>query len=61
MDNTLYMKLYEGWEALKPGPRAELRRISKPEDLLEQPAFYRLAASISWEKHQKIPWTRLVF
>ncbi len=37
-----FMKLYEAWKQLRTGPKAELRRISAPEDLLEAPAYYRL-------------------
>ena len=41
-----FMTLYEAWKRLKPGPRAELRRVSVPEGLLEVPAFYRLISNL---------------
>lgn len=37
-----FLAMYEQYQALKPGPRAELRRAVKPDDLLEVAAFYRL-------------------
>jgi len=37
-----FMALYERYQQLKPGPRAELKRVVNPADLIEIPAFYRL-------------------
>ncbi len=56
-----FMELYQAWEQLRPGPRAELRRVSSPEGLIETPAFYRLfsgKASREWEKQA---YQRLIF
>ncbi len=36
-----FMALYEQYQQLKPGPRAELKRVVDPADLIEIPAFYR--------------------
>ncbi len=56
-----FMTLYKAWEQLPKGPKAELRRIGKPEDLIEVPAFYRLfsgKAQLEWEKEK---YQRLIF
>ena len=37
-----FLALYERYQKQKPGPQAELKRVARPEDLLEIPAFYRL-------------------
>lgn len=37
-----FLAMYEQYQAMKPGPKAELRRAVKPTDLLEVSAFYRL-------------------
>jgi CRISPR system Cascade subunit CasB len=37
-----FIKLYHDYSALKPGPKAELRRVTTPVQLTEIPAFYRL-------------------
>ncbi|MCF7965624.1 MAG: type I-E CRISPR-associated protein Cse2/CasB [Methylobacter tundripaludum] len=37
-----FLALYERYQALKPGPQAELKRIMNPGDLIEVPAFYRV-------------------
>ncbi len=37
-----YIKMYQDYEALKPGPKAELRRVVSPDQLIEIPTFYRL-------------------
>lgn len=34
--------LYERYQQLKPGAKAELKRVMSPEDLIEIPAFYRI-------------------
>jgi CRISPR system Cascade subunit CasB len=56
-----FMMLYNAWEQLPKGPKAELRRVGKPEDLIEVPAFYRLfsgKAQLEWEKEK---YQRLIF
>ena len=49
-----FLAIYEQYQALKPGPRAELRRSAKPDDLLEVAAFYSLLqgfkASVSMQR-----------
>lgn len=49
-----FLAIFEQYEALKPGPKAELRRAVKPGDLLEVAAFYRLLqghkASVSMQR-----------
>jgi CRISPR system Cascade subunit CasB len=52
MDDQMLMNFYEKWSYLKPGPKAELRRVRNPDEILDQPVFYRLVASLGWEK----PW-----
>ncbi|OOV86275.1 type I-E CRISPR-associated protein Cse2/CasB [Oceanospirillum linum] len=37
-----FMRLYQRYTELKPGPKAELRRPAEPDDLAEMPAFYHL-------------------
>lgn len=37
-----FLKMYEQFKGLKPGPRAELRRVVEIQDLIEVPAFYQL-------------------
>lgn len=56
-----FMALYNAWERLPPGPRAELRRISKPEDLIEIPAFYRLFSGKAVREWEKRAYQRLIF
>lgn len=34
--------LWRRYKALKPGPKAELRRVGEPDELREQPALYQL-------------------
>ncbi|QLE96560.1 type I-E CRISPR-associated protein Cse2/CasB [Neptunomonas phycophila] len=43
-DATLpdFMLMYQRYQGLKPGPKAELRRATDINDLIEIPAFYRL-------------------
>ncbi|NTV45951.1 MAG: type I-E CRISPR-associated protein Cse2/CasB [Chlorobiales bacterium] len=48
-----FMALYDAWKHLAPGAKAELRRIAKPSELIEVPAFYRLysgKAHTEWDK-----------
>jgi len=37
-----FLALYQRYQALKPGPQAELKRVMNPVDLIEVPAFYRV-------------------
>lgn len=37
-----FLLMYQQYQSLKPGPKAELRRVVTPDDLIEIPAFYRL-------------------
>ena len=56
-----FMDLYRAWEALKPGPKAELRRVNRPTDLLEVPAFYRLFSGRGNKEWEKQAYQRLIF
>jgi CRISPR system Cascade subunit CasB len=56
-----FMALYKAWEQLSPGPRAELRRVSKPDELIEVPAFYRLFSGKAAGETQKQAYQRLIF
>ncbi|MDD3620335.1 MAG: type I-E CRISPR-associated protein Cse2/CasB [Desulfobulbaceae bacterium] len=56
-----FMKLYRKWQQLPPGPRAELRRANRPEDLLEIPAFYRLFSGMGNKEWEKEAVQRLIF
>ncbi|MGB0664188.1 MAG: type I-E CRISPR-associated protein Cse2/CasB [Pontibacterium sp.] len=42
-----FLAIYERYQSLTPGQRAELRRCAKPEELSEVPAFYRLVSKES--------------
>ncbi len=62
MDRTHdFMELYQAWKRLKSGPKAELRRVSQPEDLLEIPAFYRLYSGRGKTEWEKQAYQRLIF
>ena len=61
MDDQMLMDFYEKWSRLKPGPKAELRRVSHPDEILDQPAFYRLVASLGLEKPWREGLARLTF
>ncbi len=56
-----FMELYHAWERLAPGPRAELRRISHPNNLLAIPAFYRLFSGRGTTEREKEAYQRLIF
>lgn len=56
-----YMGLYQAWERLTPGPKAELRRVERPDDLLEVPAFYRLFSGRGTNDWEKDAYQRLIF
>jgi CRISPR system Cascade subunit CasB len=42
-----FLLMYQQYQSLKPGPKAELRRAATPDDLIEIPAFYRLLNGLS--------------
>ncbi|HNT16714.1 MAG TPA: type I-E CRISPR-associated protein Cse2/CasB [Acidobacteriota bacterium] len=56
-----FMELYRAWEGLKPGPKAELRRVTTPDELLEVPAFYRLFSGRGSREWEKQAYQRLIF
>ena len=56
-----FMSLYQAWERLPPGPKAELRRVERPSDLLEVPAFYRLFSGRGSTEWEKLAYQRLIF
>lgn len=37
-----FLAIYQQYQNLKPGSKAELKRVANPSDLIEIPAFYRL-------------------
>lgn len=56
-----FMRLYQKWKQLAPGPRAELRRVNSPAELLEIPAFYRLFSGMGSKEWEKEAYQRLIF
>ena len=56
-----FMALYNAWEQLQPGPRAELRRVGKPNELIEVSAFYRLFSGKARQEWEKQAYQRLIF
>lgn len=56
-----FMRLYQKWQQLTPGQRAELRRVNNPKELLEVPAFYRLFSGMGNSKEEKDAYQRLIF
>jgi len=56
-----FMVLYKKWEQLRPGSKAELRRIGKPDDLIETPTFYSLFAGEAAQEWAKLAYQRLIF
>lgn len=56
-----FMALYNEWNRLPPGSKAELRRIGKPNDLIEIPAFYRLFSGKALQERAKQAYQRLIF
>lgn len=61
MDDQTLMEFYEKWTHLKPGPKAELRRVKTPDEILDQPVFYRLIAALEWESPWREALARLTF
>lgn len=56
-----FMALFKAWEQLPPGSKAELRRVGRPEDLIEVPAFYRLFSGKAGWEWGKQAYQRLIF
>lgn len=56
-----FMALYNAWEQLSPGPKAELRRVARPDDLIEVPSFYRLFSGRAESEWGKQAYQRLIF
>lgn len=56
-----FMALYDTWEQLPPGPKAELRRVGRPEELIETPAFYRLFSGKASQEWEKQAYQRIIF
>jgi len=56
-----FMSLHDAWMKLTPGQKAELNRVSSPDELLEMPAFYRLFSEMAPEEWGGAAFQRLVF
>lgn len=56
-----FMALYRSWKELHPGPKAELRRISRPDELIKIPSFYCLFSGNATQERDKQPYQRLIF
>lgn len=56
-----FMSLYDAWKLLSPGQQAELRRVSRPDELVKTPAFYRLYSGRASEEWGKRAFQRLIF
>ena len=56
-----FMILYEVWEQLPKGPKAELRRVGRPDELAEVPAFYHLYSGRATQEWEKLAYQRLIF
>lgn len=56
-----FMALYQAWDQLPSGTKAELRRIAKPDELLDVPAFYRLYSGKAHGEWEKRAYQRLIF
>ncbi|PID43126.1 MAG: type I-E CRISPR-associated protein Cse2/CasB [Proteobacteria bacterium] len=52
-----FMRLYQQYTELKPGLKAELRRLAEPDDLANVPAFYHLLNGHAGDRKMK----RLIF
>ncbi len=55
--NPDFVALARRYGELGSGPKAELRRVARPEDLSLVPAFYRLLPGVQTDKR----WRRVVF
>jgi len=56
-----FMVLYRAWDKMPPGPKAEIRRTSKPIELIEIPAFYHLYSGKAGSEWEKQAYQRLIF
>lgn len=56
-----FMALYSAWGQLGNGPKAELRRVSRPDELLDVPAFFRLYSGKAHGEREKLAYQRLIF
>lgn len=56
-----FMVLFDTWEQLPNGARAELRRVARPDELVEVPAFYRLYSGKAKTEWEKQAYQRLIF
>ena len=56
-----FMALYNEWTQFKPGPKAELKRVAEPDDLIEVSAFYRLFSGRGSSDWEKSAWQRLIY
>ena len=56
-----FMDLYQAWQRLSNGPKAELRRCGTLDGLLEVPAFYRLLGGRGEKEWQKKAYQRIIF
>lgn len=59
-ENPDFKALWERWNRLDSGPKAEIRRARDPGALTQMPAFYRLSGGQAWEGWQRVvfclPW-----
>ncbi|MCW4629271.1 MULTISPECIES: type I-E CRISPR-associated protein Cse2/CasB [Marinomonas] len=44
------MALFNAWQTLDSGASAQLRRVTKPDELQDIPAFYRLVQPFGWQE-----------
>lgn len=56
-----FMGLYNDWDKLSPGSKAELRRTAKPDKLIYLPAFYGLFSGRAQTDRDKYKLQRLIF
>jgi len=56
-----FMALCMGWEQLRPGQKAELRRVGTPGELIVTPAFYCLFSGVATQEWAKQAYQRLIF
>ncbi|XBS71398.1 type I-E CRISPR-associated protein Cse2/CasB [Acerihabitans sp. KWT182] len=56
------LALFHAWNELDNGARAQLRRVSEPDELKDIPAFYRLVQPFGWQEPKNQPaLLRMVF
>jgi CRISPR system Cascade subunit CasB len=56
-----FLKLFSAYEKANSGTRAMIRRAASVEQLLDEPAFYRLVGPLGYESNQHEQWGRVVF